>query len=75
MTYLHHHYEPYNTTELLKMQQMAKAYQIIGNILYKTSIIGLLVERVALEKVLRVDVDVENTMALASAHVDAEGFV
>jgi hypothetical protein len=40
MAYLCHHYETDNTTELLRMQQRAKAYQIIGNSLYKTSIIG-----------------------------------
>jgi hypothetical protein len=40
MTYLHHHYEPDNNIELLRMPQRAKAYQIIGNTLYKTSITG-----------------------------------
>jgi hypothetical protein len=40
MAYLHHHYEPDNTTELTRMQQRAKAYQIIGGKLYKTSVIG-----------------------------------
>jgi hypothetical protein len=40
MTYLHHHYEPDNNTELTRMQQRAKAYQIIGVELYKTSVTG-----------------------------------
>jgi hypothetical protein len=36
MAYLHHHYELDNNTELLRMQQRAKAYQVIGDELYKT---------------------------------------
>jgi hypothetical protein len=38
MTYLHHHYESDSNTELTRMQQRAKAYQIIGDELYKTSV-------------------------------------
>jgi hypothetical protein len=38
MAYLRHYYEPDNTTELIRMQQRAKAYQIINNELYKTSV-------------------------------------
>jgi hypothetical protein len=40
MAYLHHHYEPTDNTELTRMQQRAKAYQIIGDELYKTSVTG-----------------------------------
>jgi hypothetical protein len=40
MAYLHHHYEPDNNTELTRMQQRAKAYQLIGDELYKTSVTG-----------------------------------
>jgi hypothetical protein len=40
MAYLHHHYEPDSTTELTRMQQRAKEYQIIEEELYKTSVIG-----------------------------------
>jgi hypothetical protein len=40
MAYLHHHYEPDSNTELTRMQQRAKAYQIIGDELYKTSVTG-----------------------------------
>jgi hypothetical protein len=40
MTYLHHHYEPDNNTKLLRMQQRPRAYQIVDNNPYKTSIIG-----------------------------------
>jgi hypothetical protein len=38
--YLHHHCEPDNNTELLRMQQRAKAYIVIENELYKTSVAG-----------------------------------
>jgi hypothetical protein len=38
--YLLHHYEPDSKTELLRMQQRAKAYQVISNELYKTSVMG-----------------------------------
>jgi hypothetical protein len=40
MAYLHHHYEPDNSTELTRMQQRVKAYQIITDEPYKTSIVG-----------------------------------
>jgi hypothetical protein len=40
MVYLHHYYELDNTTEHIRMQQRAKAYQIIDNDLYRTSIFG-----------------------------------
>jgi hypothetical protein len=40
MAYLHHHYEPDNNTELLRMQQRAKAYQVIRDELYKTLVTG-----------------------------------
>jgi hypothetical protein len=42
MAYLRHHYESDNSTELLRMHQRVKAYQVIGDELCKTSIIGLL---------------------------------
>jgi hypothetical protein len=40
MTYLHHHYEPDSGAELIRMQQIVKANQIIGDDLYKTSVTG-----------------------------------
>jgi hypothetical protein len=40
MAYLCHYYKPDNTTEHIRMQQRAKAYQIIYNNLYKTSVSG-----------------------------------
>jgi hypothetical protein len=40
MIYHHHHYEPDNNTKLIRMQQRAKAYQVIGDELYKTSVMG-----------------------------------
>jgi hypothetical protein len=30
MTYLHNHYEPDSKAEMIRMQQRAKAYQVIG---------------------------------------------
>jgi hypothetical protein len=42
MAYLRHHYELDNNIELTRMQQRAKAYQIIRDELYKTSVTGLL---------------------------------
>jgi hypothetical protein len=42
MAYLRHHYELNNNIELTRMQQRAKAYQIIRDELYKTSVTGLL---------------------------------
>jgi hypothetical protein len=38
MTYLRHHYEPDSSTELIRIQHRAKAYQIIRDELYKTSV-------------------------------------
>jgi hypothetical protein len=38
LAYLRHHYEPNNTIELTRMQQRVKAYHIIGDELYKTSV-------------------------------------
>jgi hypothetical protein len=40
MAYLCHHYEPDNNTELLRMQQRAKSYQVIRDELYKTLVTG-----------------------------------
>jgi hypothetical protein len=40
MAYLHHHYELDNNIELLRMQQRVKAYQVIGDELYKTLVAG-----------------------------------
>jgi hypothetical protein len=40
LAYLCHYYEPDNSIELTRMQHRAKAYQIIGDELYKTSVTG-----------------------------------
>jgi hypothetical protein len=40
MAYFHHHYEPDNSIELIRMQQRAKSYQVIEDELYKTSATG-----------------------------------
>jgi hypothetical protein len=42
MAYLHHYYKPDSAVEHTRMQQKARAYQIIDNDLYKTSVSGLL---------------------------------
>jgi hypothetical protein len=40
MAYLCHYYEPDSKNEQIRMHQQAKCYQIIGNELYKTSVLG-----------------------------------
>jgi hypothetical protein len=50
MAYLHHHYEPDSDTKLIRMQQRVKAYQIIGDDLYKTSVIGPLLRCLSRDK-------------------------
>jgi hypothetical protein len=47
MTYLHHYYDPDITAEYARMQQRARAYQIVDKDLYKTSISGPLLRRVS----------------------------
>jgi hypothetical protein len=40
MAYLKHHYEPNSSTDLTRMQQRVKAYKIIEDVLYKSSVTG-----------------------------------
>jgi hypothetical protein len=40
MAYLHHHFELDSDIEFIRLQQREKAYQIIGDDLYKTSVTG-----------------------------------
>jgi hypothetical protein len=40
MAYLRHYYKPDSTNEQIRMQQWARAYQVVDNNLYKTSISG-----------------------------------
>jgi hypothetical protein len=40
MTYLRPYYEPNSKNEQIRMQQRVKDYQIVGNELYKTSVLG-----------------------------------
>jgi hypothetical protein len=47
MAYLHHYYESDGKNEQIKLQQRAKDYQIVGNELYKISILGPLLHRVS----------------------------
>jgi hypothetical protein len=44
MAYLHHYYEPDSTNEQIRMQQRARAYQIVENNLYKASALGHLLQ-------------------------------
>jgi hypothetical protein len=50
MTYLHHYYEPDTTVEQIRMQQRARAYQIVGNDLYKVSVSGPLLHCISKEE-------------------------
>jgi hypothetical protein len=38
MAYLHHYNEPYSNTESIRIELRVKAYQIIEDELYKTSV-------------------------------------
>jgi hypothetical protein len=38
MVYLHHYHEQDSTTEKIRLQQWARAYQIVDNNLYKASV-------------------------------------
>jgi hypothetical protein len=40
LAYLRHYYEPDTTVEQIRMQQRARAYQIVDNDLYKISVTG-----------------------------------
>jgi hypothetical protein len=40
MAYLRHYYEPDSTTEKIRMQLRARAYQIVNNNLYKATVLG-----------------------------------
>jgi hypothetical protein len=40
MAYLHHYYKHHCNTESIRIQQRVKAYQIIRDELYKTSVVG-----------------------------------
>jgi hypothetical protein len=71
MAYLRHHYEPDNTTKLLKMQQRAKAYQVIGNELYKTSDIGPLLR--CLSKVEGRELLAEIHLGVCRGHIGSRG--
>jgi hypothetical protein len=50
IVYLHHYYEPDTTVEQIRMQQRARAYQIVGNDLYKVSVSGPLLRCVSKEE-------------------------
>jgi hypothetical protein len=50
MAYLHHYYEPDSKNEQTRMQQQAKDYQIVGNELYKTFVLGPLLRCISKTK-------------------------
>jgi hypothetical protein len=50
IAYLHNHYEPDNSTKMLRMQQRAKAYHVIEEELYKTTITGPLLRCLSKEE-------------------------
>jgi hypothetical protein len=50
MAYLRHYYEPDTTIEQIRMQQRARAYQIVDNDLYKISVSGPLLHCVSIEE-------------------------
>jgi hypothetical protein len=50
IVYLHHYYKPDTTVEQIRMQQRARAYQIVGNDLYKVSVSGPLLRCVSKEE-------------------------
>jgi hypothetical protein len=50
MAYLHHYYEPNTTVVQIRMQQRARAYQIVDNELYKISVSAPLLRCVSKEE-------------------------
>jgi hypothetical protein len=69
MAYLHHYYEPDNTTKKIRMQQRARAYQIVNNNLYKASISGPLLW--CLSKAEGQDVLSEVHAGICGGHISA----
>jgi hypothetical protein len=64
MAYLRSHYEPDSSVELVRMQQRAKAYQVIGEELYKKSMTGPLLHYLSKD---------EDKDMLAQIHTGAYG--
>jgi hypothetical protein len=50
MAYLCHHYEPENNIEFLRMQHRVKEFQVLGDELYQTSVIGPLLHCLSRDK-------------------------
>jgi hypothetical protein len=50
IVYLRHYYEPDTTVEQIRMQQRARAYQIVDNDLYKILVVGTLLRCVSKEE-------------------------
>jgi hypothetical protein len=73
MPYLHHHYEPDNNTELLRMQQRARAYQLIGDELFKTSVTWLLLRCLSADEVKVLQV--QTHAGVCGGHIVARALV
>jgi hypothetical protein len=69
IAYLHHYYELDNTAEKIRMQQRAKAYQIVNNNLYKTSVLGPLMR--CLNKAKGQDILSEVHTGICGGHISA----
>jgi hypothetical protein len=69
MAYLCHYYEPDSTTEKIRMQQWARAYQIVDNNLYKASVSGLLLW--CFNKVEGQDILLEVHAGICRGHIGA----
>jgi hypothetical protein len=73
MAYLHDHYEPNNKTELLKMQQRAKSYQVISDELYKTSVTGPLLH--SLSKAKGRELLAETHLGVCGGHISSRALI
>jgi hypothetical protein len=71
MAYLRHYYEPDSTIEKIRMQQWAKACQIVNNNLYKASISGPLLRW--LSKAKGQDILSEVHAGIYGGHIGAHG--
>jgi hypothetical protein len=69
MAYLCHYYKLDRTTEKIRMQQWAKAYQIVDNNLYKASVSGPLLR--CLSKAEGQNIPLEVHAGICGGHIDA----
>jgi hypothetical protein len=69
MAYLHHYYEPDTTVEQIRMQQRARAYQIVDNDLYKVLISGPLLHCISKEEGQQILMEVH--AGVCGGHIEA----